>query len=432
MSIPLRPAPAGVLRAADAVDGRWRWYRLLSAPHRLGFFAAAVLLATSALWWAGALFARQSGLAIPWALPPPAAHALLISLGFMPLFMVGFLFTAGPRWLSLPDVPAPALRTPVALMVGGWALAVPGFHASSALAAAGVTSVALGWGSLVFRFVHLVRASHAPDTLHGRLVALAGGVGVLALAMAAFGLAMGQVGLVRVAVQLALWGFLAPTFAVVSHRMIPFFTASAMPALDAWRPNWLLWTMVGVLWSQGGFAMAELLAWPLPAPVRWAQVAFEAPAAVLMLWLAWRWGLMQSLRIRLLAMLHAGFLWLGLSLALAAVSHAMLALSGDAQSLGLAPLHALTMGYLGATMMAMITRVAAGHSGRALAADDLAWGLYWALQAAVLLRVAAALWPSVAPALTLLAVTAWSVAAVGWAWRYGRWLGRPRADGRPG
>ena len=90
--------------------------------------------------------------------------------------------------------------------------------------------------------------------------------------------------------------------------------------------------MVGVLWSQGGFAMAELLAWPLPAPVRWAQVAFEAPAAVLMLWLAWRWGLMQSLRIRLLAMLHAGFLWLGLSLALAAVSHAMLALSGDAQA----------------------------------------------------------------------------------------------------
>jgi len=48
------------------------------------------------------------------------------------------------------------------------------------------------------------------------------------------------------------------------------------------------------------------------------------------------------------------------------------------------------------------------------------------------LRVAAALWPTLATALTLASIAAWSMAAVGWAWRYGGWLGRPRADGRPG
>jgi uncharacterized protein involved in response to NO len=110
----------------------------------------------------------------------------------------------------------------------------------------------------------------------------------------------------------------------------------------------------------------------------------------------------------------------------------MLAASGGERSLGLAPTHALTMGYLGATMIAMTTRVAAGHSGRPLAADDLVWALYWALQSAAVLRVAAALWPDAAGPLTLAAITAWCVAAVGWAWRYGGWLGRPRIDGRPG
>jgi len=180
----------------------------------------------------------------------------------------------------------------------------------------------------------------------------------------------------------------------------------------------------------GAGAVAELPWWPLPAAWRWAQVAVEAPAAVLLLWLAVRWGLVQSLKIRLLAMLHGGFVWLGLCLALAAVSHGLLA--GGGKGLGLAPTHALSMGYLGATLIAMITRVASGHSGRPLAADNLAWALYWGLQAAALLRVGAALWPQADGPLILLAVAAWAGATTGWAWRYGGWLGRPRADGRPG
>jgi len=436
-TLPIRPlapsaAPTGPAPGVPPPDNRWRLARLSTAPHRLGFFAAALLLATSAVWWAWVLASPHAGITVTWAVPPPAAHGLLMSLGFMPLFIVGFLFTAGPRWLALPDVSATTLRMPVLAMVAGWAVALAGFHVASAVAAAGVAMVALGWSALARRFVRLLRTSRAPDKLHATMVAVACGVGALALWAAAAALALGDITVLRGATQLALWGFLAPVFATVSHRMIPFFTASALPALDAWRPNALLWVMLAVLWLQLPFALAELAWWPLPAAARWLQVAIEAPAAALMLWLAWRWGLVQSLRIRLLAMLHAGFLWLGIALALAAVSHALMAASGDAQSLGLAPMHALTMGYLGGTLIAMITRVAAGHSGRALVADDLAWGLYWAFQSAAVLRVAAGLWPALATALTLASIAAWSLAALGWAWRYGGWLGRPRADGRPG
>jgi uncharacterized protein involved in response to NO len=131
-------------------------------------------------------------------------------------------------------------------------------------------------------------------------------------------------------------------------------------------------------------------------------------------------------------MLHGGFVWLGLALALSGLSHLLLALTAGELSLGLAPLHAMTMGYLGATLFAMATRVSSGHGGRPLAADDRAWALYWVLQAAVLLRVCAALWAQAATPLTLLAITAWIVATVGWAIRYGGWFGRPRLDGRPG
>lgn len=413
-------------------DPRWRVSRLLSAPHRLGFFSAALMLALSALWWALVLAARQGGVLLPWALPPPVAHGLFMTMGFMPLFIVGFLFTAGPKWLGRPEVAASTLATPVALMLAGWTLALAGFHLQAVLAGLGVALVAGGWSSLVLRFIGLIRRSRVPDRLHAKAIAAAGSVGALALWGAALGLLLGDITTVRVATQMALWGCLAPTFAAVSHRMIPFFTASALPALDSWRPNGLLGVMLVVLGASAAGAVADLLWWPLPPALRWAQVAVEAPAAALLLWLALRWGLVQSLKIRLLAMLHGGFLWLGIALALNALSHALMAVSAGELSLGLAPLHALTMGYLGATLFAMATRVSSGHGGRPLAADNTAWLLYWLLQAAVLLRVLAALWPAATTALTLAGVLAWVAATLGWSVRYGGWFGRPRVDGRPG
>lgn len=432
MTQPRSGRPPGPAPAARENSTSWRFKRLLSAPHRLGFMAGALMLALSALWWAAVLAARQFAPGLAWALPPSLAHGLLMALGFTPFFIVGFLFTAGPRWLGQPEVAARSLLAPVLTMLVGWTLVLLGVHGAAGLAAAGMALVVLGWAALCLHFSRLLRTSPATDRLHASLVALAAWVGALAMALAAAALLRGDTTLLRAATQLALWGFAAPVFAAVSHRMIPFFSASALPFLDAWRPTGLLWTLMAVLWLEAAFALAELWWWPLPAALRWTQAGFEVPAAALLLWLALRWGLVQSLRIRLLAMLHGGFVWLGLALALAAISHAMMAATDGALSLGLAPLHAMTMGYLGATLFAMATRVSAGHSGRPLAADDMAWALYWVLQTAVLLRVAAAVWPAASTVLTWAALAAWATAVVGWALRYGSWFGRPRADGRPG
>ncbi len=70
--------------------------------------------ASSSLWWLWVLVARASP-----AIPPPAApvpdtivHALVMTFGFAPFFMFGFMFTAGPRWLDVAPPPPRAWRIP--------------------------------------------------------------------------------------------------------------------------------------------------------------------------------------------------------------------------------------------------------------------------------------------------------------------------------
>ena len=122
-----------------------------------------------------------------------------------------------------------------------------------------------------------------------------------------------------------------------------------------------------------------------------------------------------------------GFLWLGVSMLLAAVSPCCWPAVGG-PSLGRAPLHAFAMGFLGSMLVAMVTRVSAGHSGRSLAADDRVWTLFWLLQAAVLARIMSEWFGT--PALWVPAAL-WAAAVLAWGWRHLGWYGRSRADGRP-
>ncbi len=218
-----------------------------------------------------------------------------------------------------------------------------------------------------------------------------------------------------------LWWFAIPVFLVIVHRMLPFFTASALPSIAVWRPFWVLWCLLAASVGHGAIGIAGLsrYAW-----------AIDAPAALFLLWLGLRWGLLQSLRIRLLAMLHLGFVWLGIAYALSAID-AVLALMG-ARGLGLAPLHTVTMGFAASVMFAMVTRVTRGHSGSSLSADDATWRLFWLLQAATLLRLGSELWPQAYAWLVTAAILAWLAAFAGWAWKYVPVYLRPRTDGKPG
>ncbi|MGY4829087.1 NnrS family protein [Sphaerotilaceae bacterium SBD11-9] len=402
----------------------WQLRRLLAAPHRLCFFAGALMFALSGVWWAAALLARG----FTWQVPPGMAHGWLMGGGFMPMFFAGFLFTAGPRWLQHPPVSALSLRVPVALHLVGWGLFMAGCHLSALAAAAGMALAATGYGLVSWRFGRMLHASRATDTLHARLLLAACAMGSGLLLMAAAGLATGRPQVAQAALHASLWAANALAFVSAVHRMLPFF-GDAAP--DAWVPEGTLRLLVAAVLVQALIAAAELLGGPLPIGLVGLQALGEAALAGLLLQLAWRSRRRPSPSLRLLAMLHLGFTWLGLAFALGAVSHAMRCW-GDAAGLGLAPVHALSAGFMGSTLFAMVGRVSAGHSGRAVAADALLWRLFWLLQLAVASRVVAALWEAAAGVLLPAAALAWAVASTAWALRYGRWYGTPRADGREG
>ncbi|TSE27995.1 NnrS protein [Tepidimonas thermarum] len=161
-----------------------------------------------------------------------------------------------------------------------------------------------------------------------------------------------------------------------------------------------------------------------------ARGLFELVIGSIVLWLALVWGLVQALRIRLLAMLHLGVLWLGLAYCLLGAAQ-LLGLKQGVPLLGLGAWHALTMGFLGSILYAMVTRVSCGHGGRKLLADEATWWGFWVLQGSVVLRVGSAMWPDEAVGL-LLAVSTWCAALIPWGMRLLSWYGRPRPDGRPG
>lgn len=409
----------------------WRTAALLSAPHKLCFFWAGIHWALAALWWAAHQFAQAAGMAWPWQVPASAAHGLWFSLGPMPLFITGFMFTAGPKWLRVPPVDARELRFPVAAFSAGWAIAVIGFHVDAGLAAAGTGLAGLAWSLLARRMLRLVARSTQADRLHAKAVAAAAVATGACLAAAAVALALDRPDAVGRIARVGLWWGIAVVFVVVSHRMLPFLGEGAWPLLDARWPDWPLWALASVPLVQGVAALAGPWLEALPG-WRWLLAAHAAVAAGLSLRLSLRWLGSAPLKQAMVAMLFRPLLWWDAALCLAVVSWLPIVDAAVAARAGTAALHALTLGYLGGTMLAMVTRVSSTHSGRSQAIDRVARQLHVLLQVTVFARVLAALWPGAAFILLPVAAAGWLAVAATWAVRHGRWLGQPRADGRPG
>ncbi|MDO8387713.1 MAG: NnrS family protein [Polaromonas sp.] len=418
-----------------SVDRRWRARHLMLAPHRLGFFLAMAVLVAAALWWGLVQLDRVSAaLSLPYAVSPSLAHGAVMTFGFIPLFFSGFLFTAGPKWLGVEALETRRILAPLLLQALGWLLWLAGAHLHGLTALAGLALACTGLSWMSVLFWGLIRRSQADDQVHARTVGGACVVGCLSLAGLGSSLLLGAPAVALACVLTGLWGFILVVYVSVAHRMIPFFTSSALPRINAWRPFWVLWLMLAVAAAEVAAVWVEL-GGPLPGTAdtvwRLARAAFELAAGGVLLWLAVVWGLVQSFKNRLLAMLHIGFVWLGLALALSGLTQGLGWMQGQSV-LPLGPLHALTMGCLASLMLAMVTRVSCGHSGRALVADKLAWSLFWLLQAATVLRIVAAAPFAFAAWLLLATALLWAAVMAVWGVRLGTWYGRLRADGRPG
>ena len=131
----------------------------------------------------------------------------------------------------------------------------------------------------------------------------------------------------------------------------------------------------------------------------------------------------------LLRVLFLGYAWLPVAMALYAAQSLLRLAGGDA--LGRAPAHALFIGFFGSLLVAMVTRVTQGHSGRPLVFGGVATFAFVAIQCVCAMRIVAELVPD-ALAWQAAAALGWLFAFLPWVLRSGWIYLTPRADGRPG
>ncbi len=419
---------------------------LAVAPHRVLFLPGAAQGVLVMFWWLLELAARGGGLPLPPAdaLPGTAAHVWLMVYGLFPFFVFGFLFTAVPSWLDAPRPTRPAYLAVALPMALGALLFYPGLYLPG-LAMLAVALHLAGWAAALRILWRMLAHRPAPslparqavglgvaiqtapaestDRRHARAALLACALGAAGeLAFLAWLLADAPLAFV-LAESLGVWGFLAPVFLAVCHRMLPWFTSRVVKDYAMVRPTAALVGMLAACLAHAALEVADLR--------RWLWLA-DLPLAGLLLWLAYRWRAAAAWRVRLLAMLHAAFPWAGLACALYAAD-SLARLLGAGWDLGHAPLHALGIGFFASMLLAMASRVSLGHSGGKLEADGLTWALFWLVQATAVARVVpdliavphAAAWMS-------LASLAWLAAFAPWAWRYAPLFWRPRVDGKPG
>jgi len=400
------------------------WPTFSAAPHRMFFFGGALQLLLTVAWWALDLAGRFNGWIAPidWHVPASRAHPFLMVFGAYTFFFFGFVMTAGPRWLNVSPPERSRYIAVWAALSSGVLLFYLGLLLHLALAGLGVALMMLGLGLGAAWWWQAIARSGAIDRWHSRLIAASLSLGFLAMVLYALALWNGDAHLFAMSFSLGLWGMILPVFTTVCHRMVPFFSAGVLMNYDPWRPRWLLFALVGGQWAHGLADLASLNAWT------WL---IDFPLAVLGAVVTWRWQLRRSLSVPLLAMLHVGFAWFAIAMVLAGTNSVTMLTQGNA-ILGLAPVHALGIGFASSLVLAMVSRVSLGHSGRPLIAGKLVWGLFWFLQAVVLTRIAGEWLPGAAGPAYVLAAVLWLLCFGVWVWKFGPMYLRPRLDGQAG
>lgn len=395
---------------------------LAAAPHRLLFFAGAgnVLLAMS--WWTFWLInARWPLVAMPQpTLPPGWLHAFIMQYQVLPSFIFGFLMTVFPRWMGLPAY-GKWHYLPVGLgLLAGQALTLASVFGFGHLLFLGMLLTLAGWLagglSLAMLLWHERETTwHAVSAFTALVLGLIG----IGLMFAHLYTADGR--WLLASIKIGTFGLLLPVYFTVCHRMLPFFAGAALPGYTQFRPMpaLVLFWLLALLHL--GLELAQAHAW------LWLA---DLPLAAVSAWLLWRWWPRGRSMPALLGVLMLGFAWLPAAALLYGVQ-SLWSMQDGGLILGRAPAHALFIGFFGSLLVAMVTRVTQGHSGRPLQLGGLGAFAFIIIQIAALVRIGAELapdilaWHAAAGLLWLLAFLPWVLRSL---WIYLT----PRADGKAG
>lgn len=417
-----KPGQGGYNAAMNKTSAAWQTFS--SAPHRMMMLGGAVQGIAAMLWWLADLLGRYAGLYPPlaWSVAPLWGHGFLMIYGFFPFFIFGFLMTTYPNWLNGQKIPARLYVPSFILLASGTVLFYVGLFAAKAVMLLAVALMWAGWCVALYALLRvLVKTAH-PDKLHPLVTTIALTLGGFGMAAYLAWLATDNDALLAFSRHAGIWWFLLPILVSVSHRMIPFFSSRVLDNYTIVRPTWALYLMLACSTVHGALEMLgqQALLWLVDLPFM-ACVAY----------LSWAWGLRRSLQARLLAVLHIAFAWLAVAMLLYGVNSLVLFVSASAP-FGLAPLHALTIGFFASMVLGMASRVTLGHSGQELVADTITWALFLGFQLAALARIAPDLAGLPATLLYPAAAVIWLAGYGPWFARYAPYYWRARSDGRPG
>jgi uncharacterized protein involved in response to NO len=352
----------------------------------LGAAWAVIALAAFVAALAGAVSVPAGGLALArWH-----AHELLF--GFVVAAIAGFLLTAVPTWTSSQPVRGLPLAVLCVLWLAGRVVLWPwlGLQGSPFILvdAAFLPALAAAVG------IAVVRARNYRNFQFMLFLLLLGAADCVFLATQLGWLAPLPFDPLRFAANLVLL-----MIAVVGGRIVPLFTRNALLRarikVDMAPNPWLERALIA--------ALAAVIVVDLARPESALAGGVAALAAVLLGAGLSRWHGHRTLSMPIVWILHAGYAWLAIALALKA-----------AWLLGSVPwaanwLHALTAGAFGTMILGVTTRVALGHSGRELVVAKAIAAAYVLVITGAALRIAA---PIILPAQYVAVLAA---AAVAWA-----------------
>ncbi|MGH6703653.1 MAG: NnrS family protein [Bradyrhizobium sp.] len=347
------------------------------------FLAASVWSATALAAW---VVMFTTGLSLPSRFAPLTWHIHEMLFGFVMAAIAGFMLTAIPNWTGR----APINGRPLAALATLWLAGRLACLVSALIPLWLAVAIDLAFPFLLCA----VAAREIISSRNWRNLPMPVPIGILGVAnllmhLESAGLAV-PAGL---GWRLALAAIMV-LISVVAGRIIPLFTR-----------NWLARRDISDLPATRGTVDRVALFTLHAGMIGWAFFpAFRPVGAVLLfaaalnLWRLVRWRGIATSAEPLVAILHVGYLWLVIGVALLGVSM----LTGRMPEA--AAIHALTAGAIGTMVHAVMTRVSLGHSGRALRADRITVLIYLLVVAAAAVRVVAAIGGSFLPLIQLSAV----------------------------
>jgi uncharacterized protein involved in response to NO len=376
------------------------------------FLGLAVFGALVIPWWSLIWVGKAT---VPLWLTPPIWHGHEMVFGFVAAAVAGFLLTAAANWSGNRAIAG----VPLIVLFVFWLAGRLAFAGAFVLTPFTMALLDVGFlPALAFAAYWTLRGSGQWRNYGIVLIVTVLAIANIIMHAETLGIVAGMAShALRFAIDL-----ITILVIVISGRITPAFTINAL--VKAGIPHNIVRqskTTIPLIISMLLLTVSRPLGEPI---ITGCLSAFAALLAIVRLygWQPWLTG-----RDPLLWSLHLGAAWLCIALALEAMSYLGLPVPATAG------LHALTTGAISGTIVAVITRVSLGHTGRPLILPSGAVLCYVLINVAAVVRVVTPLmsieWHFHA---YLVSAVCWSAALLLFTGLYWHILTTPRQDGAPG